>query len=288
MKEILQKKTLFIVIPVLVALLSFFVLAGPASSAAFHQKTLDALEEKQTTVLELSAASTAASAAITLIPGDVATPIADQLAGLSSHFMLVLCAIFLEKYLLTITGTVTFSILIPLSCGLFVLYVLFNWKSLYLLAAKLFLFGILIFSVIPASVYLSQLIEDTYQTTIQSTMEAAKEAADSIQDASGAEQQKDQEEKGFFSGLISNVTEGVSGAVSGAAEKAGEIVNSFIEALAVMVITCCVIPVLVLMSFVWFAKILLAVDLPVSYGSLHHKMTGQIQSKMSLAKTKVE
>lgn len=38
-----------------------------------------ALEEKQTTVLELSAASAAASAAITLIPGDVATPIADKL-----------------------------------------------------------------------------------------------------------------------------------------------------------------------------------------------------------------
>ena len=102
MKEVLQKKTLFVVIPLLIALLSVFVLSGPASSPDLHGSTLAALEEKQTTVLELSAASAAASAAITLIPGDVATPIADKLADLSSHFLLVLCAVFLEKYLLTI------------------------------------------------------------------------------------------------------------------------------------------------------------------------------------------
>ena len=84
MKEVLQKKTLFVVIPLLIALLSVFVLSGPASSPDLHGSTLAALEEKQTTVLELSAASAAASAAITLIPGDVATPIADKLEKPSS------------------------------------------------------------------------------------------------------------------------------------------------------------------------------------------------------------
>ena len=74
----------------------------------------------------------------------------------------MLCAVFLEKYLLTITGTVTFSFLIPVSCLLYVLYVLFDWKSLRLLAARLTAFGLLIFLVIPASVYVSDLIEDSY------------------------------------------------------------------------------------------------------------------------------
>lgn len=286
MREILQKKTLWIVIAAVVALVSFFVVAGPASSVAFHQKTLDMLEEKQTTVLELSAASTAASAAITLIPGDVATPVANELAGLSSHFMMVLCAIFLEKYLLTITGTVTFSILIPLACGLFILYLLFDWKSVYTLAAKLFLFGILIFSVIPASVYVSNLIEDTYQSSIQATIETAKETTETIKNEAETEEDEDQKE-GFFSGLISNVTNGVSNAVTGITDKAGEMVNSFIEALAVMVITCCVIPVLVLLSFVWFAKILLAVDLPFSYGGMHSQMKYGMQTRLRKVKAKV-
>ena len=64
-------------------------------------------------MLELTAASTAASAAITLLPGDTATPIAEKLADLSGYFLIVLCAIFLEKYLLTITSYVSFTILIP-------------------------------------------------------------------------------------------------------------------------------------------------------------------------------
>ena len=72
MKEVLQKKTLFVVIPLLIALLSVFVLSGPASSPDLHGSTLAALEEKQTTVLELSAASAAASAAITCrVPGKI-------------------------------------------------------------------------------------------------------------------------------------------------------------------------------------------------------------------------
>ena len=269
MKEVLQKKTLFVVIPLLIALLSVFVLSGPASSPDLHGSTLAALEEKQTTVLELSAASAAASAAITLIPGDVATPIADKLADLSSHFLLVLCAVFLEKYLLTITGTVTFSFLIPVSC---LLYVLYDWKSLRLLAARLTAFGLLIFLVIPASVYVSDLIEDSYQASIEATIETARDAAAELESES---ETAGEGEKGFFSGLISTVTDGVSGIT----DKVGEMVNRFMEALAVMLVTCCAIPVLVLLSFLWFAKILLSVELPVSYSGIHHGLKDRLFRK---------
>ena len=93
MQENPARKYLPLVLPLLIALISVFILSGYASSAQFHADSLAGLEEKQATVLELSAASAAASAAITLIPGDTATPIADKLADLSSHFLVVLCAI---------------------------------------------------------------------------------------------------------------------------------------------------------------------------------------------------
>lgn len=271
-----KQKLLKIAAAVLVALISFFVLAEPFSSVGFHQRTLEELEEKQTTVLELSAAATAASAAITLIPGDTATPIADELAGLTSHFMLVLCAIFLEKYLLTITGTVTFSILVPIACGLYILYLLLSLRTLRTLAAKLFLFGVLIVAVIPTSVWLTNMIEDTYQESIQATIETAKETTTAIQDESETEKEDDE---GFFSGIISSVTNGVSSAVTGVTDKAGKLVNRFIEALAVMAITCCVIPILVLMTFVWLAKMILAVELPMSYGGIQHGVQDNIKSQ---------
>ena len=71
-----QKKILFALIPIVIALLSFFVIARFTSSTEFNAKTIQSLDDKKTTVMELAAASTAASAAITLIPGDVGNPIA--------------------------------------------------------------------------------------------------------------------------------------------------------------------------------------------------------------------
>lgn len=62
--------------------------------------------------------------------------------------------------------------------------------------------------------------------------------------------------------------------ISGVAEKAGELVNHFIEVLVIMLVTCCVIPVLVLLSFIWFAKIFLAVDFPGSYREIHNGIKG--------------
>ena len=145
MIEKLRQNALFLILPLLAALFSFFVLSNIASSSEFHKHSIAALEEKQTTVLELPhVLRCSASAAITLIPGDAATPIAEQLADLSSHFLVVLCAIYLEKYLLTITGFLAFKVLIPVACLAYILNVIFDWKGLRLLAGKLAAFGLLI------------------------------------------------------------------------------------------------------------------------------------------------
>ena len=80
-----------VAVAVILALASIFGVAKLTTDPAFYQKSIAALEEKQETVLELTAASTAASAAITLLPGDTATPIADKLADLSGYFLIVLC-----------------------------------------------------------------------------------------------------------------------------------------------------------------------------------------------------
>ena len=259
----LRRNALFLILPLLAALLSFFVLAGVASSSEFHKHSIAALEEKQTTVLELSAASAAASAAITLIPGDAATPIAEQLADLSSHFLVVLCAIYLEKYLLTITGFLAFKILIPVACLAYILNVLFDWRGLRLLAGKLAAFGLLIVLVIPVSLQLSNMIEDTYQASIDSAQDAAEEIEDSA--AEGGD------EKGFWAGLL----DGITHAASGAADKVGRMANDFLEALAVMLVTSCIIPILVLLSFVWLAKTLLSIQIQIPLPGQAERQSGR-------------
>lgn len=54
--------------------------------------------------------ATATSALITLIPGDVGTPIAEKVADLSGYLLIVLCAVYLEKYLVTLTGYAAFKL----------------------------------------------------------------------------------------------------------------------------------------------------------------------------------
>ncbi len=259
MKDINPKAlmTIKVVLSLMLAFASIFVLAKYASSPEFHAETIKALDDKKTTVLELTAASTAASAAITLLPGDTATPIADNLAELSSYFLLIVCAIYLEKYLVTITGYATFVVLIPAACILFAINVFWENESCKQLVRKLFVFGIAIFLVIPASVQVSNLIEATYETSINNTIESAKNATEEIEKT--ANDSEEAENKGIIGGLISQVQDSVSNVT----KKVENVLNNFIEALAVMLITSCAIPILVLFFFVWLVKMILGVNIEV-------------------------
>ena len=274
-----QKKILFALIPIVIALLSLFVIARFTSSTEFNAKTIQSLDDKKTTVMELAAASTAASAAITLIPGDVGTPIANKLADLSSYFLIVLCAIYLEKYLVTITGYAAFKILVPIACVFFSGYLLWRKEILRVVAQKFLLFGLAVYLVIPASVKVADMIETTYASSIESTIETAKQTTDDIESETGESGQVDDKSSneksqsdsdsdskenagGFFSGLFNKVQEGVSTATA----NVENVLNNFIEALAILLVTSCLIPILVLIFFVWLVKMLLGlnIDIPTS------------------------
>lgn len=274
-----QKKIIFALIPIVIALLSFFVIARFTSSTEFNAKTIQSLDDKKTTVMELTAASTAASAAITLIPGDVGTPIANKLADLSSYFLIVFSAIYLEKYLVTITGYAAFKILVPIACVFFSGYLLWRKEILRVVAQKFLLFGLAVYLVIPASVKVADMIETTYASSIESTIETAKQTTDEIESETGESGQVDDKSSneksqsdsdsdskenagGFFSGLFNKVQEGVSTATA----NVENVLNNFIEALAILLVTSCLIPILVLIFFVWLVKMLLGlnIDIPTS------------------------
>ena len=246
------KKAARIIIPFIIALISIFGVSRAAASPEFHAKTIESLDEKRNTVMELTAASTAASAAITLIPGDTATPIAEKLADLSTYFLVVLCAIYLEKYLVTITGYAAFSILIPAACVLYMVSV--KW-----LANKLIVFGIAIVLIVPASVQLSNLIERTYESSINETIESARQATEEIEGSAGDSDESEDDESGVLSGFFSKITDGVSGVV----EKVENILNDFVEALAVMIVTSCVIPIVVIIFFIWLVKNILGMNISI-------------------------
>lgn len=289
-----KQKCITAVVLLLVAILSITVVGKYASTPENHQKTIASLDEKKQTVMELTAASTVTSALITLLPGDTATPIAEKMADVSGYLLVVLCAIYLEKYLVTITGYVAFTYLIPIACGLWIFNLVSENATVRKLAAKLAVFGIVIFLVVPASVKISDLIGDTYQAQIEATIEEAKntqnilENSDLVNDTSatangtgttGAATGNTQEQNNSESGSVSNIFDWAKDAISSAKDSVANVVenvtistedlmqkvenslNHFIEAVAVMIITSCVIPMLVLLLFFWMVKIVLDVDL---------------------------
>ena len=177
----------------LIGLLSFTVLGKYASAPESHQATIASLDEKKATVLELTAATTATSALITLLPGDIGTPIAEKVADLSGYLLIVLCAVFLEKYLVTITGYAAFKIFIPAACVLFAANMMVRNRSVDKLARRLLIFGICIFLVVPASVKVSDLIETTYQSQIDATLEDAKSTQEMLENSSDSGQEQNEQ-----------------------------------------------------------------------------------------------
>ncbi len=256
MEFIREKRYIRAILCLVLAFVSVFGIAKPMTDVETHAETIAALDKKQATVMELTAASTAASAAITLIPGDAATPIADKIADLSSRFLIVLCAIYLEKYLVIITGYASWYLLIPVG-----LCLLAGWfairkggvkPALLQLATKLIVLGLAIALVIPASVKVSSIIEETYSTSIQQTIDSATQATEEIEAAT------QQENKTGFN-ILASITQGVSGAV----ENLEQVLNRFMEAIAVMIVTSCVIPIVVLMFFWWVVKAIIGVRMPI-------------------------
>ena len=292
----IKQKCITAAVLLLVAILSITVVGKYVSAPENHQKTIASLDEKKQTVMELTAASTVTSALITLLPGDTATPIAEKMADVSGYLLVVLCAIYLEKYLVTITGYVAFTYLIPIACGLWILNLAFENATVRKLAAKLAVFGIAIFLVVPASVKISDLIGDTYQAQIEATIEDARNTQNILENSgvvddtnatetTGTTEASEtvtgnvQEKENNNSGSVSNIFDWAKDAISGAKDSVANVVenvtisteelvqkvenslNHFIEAVAVMIITSCVIPMLVLLLFFWMVKIVLDVDL---------------------------
>lgn len=261
--ERFNSKTLILVVAlILVAILSIFVIAPFASSAKTHANSIKTLDEKKITVMQITAATAGSATALAAIPGDATTPVANQILKLSSYLLIVIGAIFLEKILITLTGFVAFKFLIPIACLLYAIY-LFAEKDFFKnLAIKLAVFGIVISLVVPVSISASNLIEKAYKNSINQTVEEAKNAQNEVNQAEGEET----EENNGWDKFTSNVKESISNigdTASKAIKKGEELLNKFIDAIAILLITSCVIPIVVLFAFVWLVKIIFNVNMPL-------------------------
>ena len=251
MSETALKKILLAALLLGLALFSFLFLADKAAAPATHAATVGVIDEKTEDVLKLTASASLASFGVSAIPGDTATPIAGKLADFAEYFLLILCVLYSEKYLLGIIGAGVFKVLIPCACVLAGVSLVCHPRLFRRLAVKLAAVGIALYLLIPFSFKVSDMIYGAYRESIDSTISAAETLSDETAPLADAAGDK---------GLVASILDRISETATSLTDRAVDTVNRFVETLAIMIVTSCVIPLLVLLFFLWVIKQLTGID----------------------------
>ena len=251
LQQINKRKLAAVLVLLVVLALSMTVVQKAASDPENHTGTIEALDEKKADVLKLTASSAAATA-LAAVPGDATTPVANKLADLTSYFLIVLMVVFLEKYLVTLTGYATFFILIPLACVLLGIGICAERPFLKVLARKVAAFGLVLFLIIPISMHVSGMIEATYEQSMETAVEEAENITEEINESTD-------EDGNVLEQALTKLKDGVSGLL----DKGEALLNHFIETIAVMMVTSCVIPVVILVFLLWLVKVIFGIQVSV-------------------------
>lgn len=265
-----MKKVIWVIVLLAIGCASFFWAAPKAQNPESYEKTIATLDSLENKAMIMTASSTALATAAAMVPGDVTNPIANKLADVAGYMVIVYVAIIMEKYLLAMSGLAAFKIMIPIALAAIGISIFVNGEkgkvTLHRLACKLALLGILLWALVPTSALVTNIINDTYDMSygVETELEeGVLESIDEIEAEEKAAEKSGEEEKGNFSiknlwsnivDKTSNVTETVKGKVSDGVVEFQNSMNKMIEGVAVMIVTTCVIPLCVLILFLWIVK----------------------------------
>lgn len=250
------KKGLLIIFAMIIATVFLFIISKWVMSENYVSQYTQAIDRNRDTVLKLMASSTAASAAITALPGDVATPIATELAELSKGFLIVLCALYLEKFLVAVCGTVAFQWLIPVAGGVLIVGIFGKKATIRTIGLRMIAIALALVLVVPASVKLSGMIENTYRDSIDQVIASAQSSAEQIQGSVNIQAEQEESSNGLGK-IIDSLMKSGDIIVNGASqlmEYFENLMSRFVESMAIMLVISCLIPLLVLLFFAWMVK----------------------------------
>lgn len=233
------KKIAIVALLLMLAVISITRVAPWAGNPDNHTHSIEQTQEKISTVMTLSAGAAGTSATLSLLPGDICTPIAEQLAELAKYFMMILSALYLEKFMISLAGYITFTVIIPIACVILSGSVIFEKKNWSTIAFKIAFIGLIIYIIVPASVKLSDMVYQTQAETVNSAVEEYNEL------------EIDGDSDG---GIISELTSLTNETI----DKVTSFLSRLLESLAVMIVTSCIIPILVFVFLVWLVKTIFA------------------------------
>lgn len=244
-----KKVILFTVLALLIGGFSFFRGAKLLESTDVYRETVQVLDDKRGNVMGMTAALVGTSTLITGLPDDMGTPVAEQLMDMTDWLLLVLCVVFLEKYGLTMLWVAACKIMIPLGCILFIADIAGGKRALRQIWMKLAVLSLVFTAAIPLGVKSAEMIEKTYETSIEALAEDGDELAQMME-------AETEEKDGWLDKIFGKVKDSAEAQL----EKAKEVLVRYTEQTAVMLVTSCLIPVVVLLFLFWVSKTVIGLD----------------------------
>lgn len=245
-----------VLLAVFFMMLSIFVLAYEVPQAKYLQSTVESLEASRTKIMEFSGATIATSLAITALPDDFGTPLADTLADMNTYFVFIFAVIFVEKLLVLEGVKFSFAWIIPIALGLYILGTLVTKDSIKLFGKKLLIFGMAVVLVIPVSTHFTEKMCADYLVYVDETIEEANDGAQKVNEIMAT----DEDEATIFDKLSAAFKTAMSG-MSDLLEYFESVIKKFINSIAIMLVTSFVLPLIVLFIFRWLLRELFSLNL---------------------------
>ena len=233
------------------AILSLAVFSKPLSSPESYRETIDVLDNQKTKAAALTVTVTAASAAISALPDDTCSSIGDELDDLAAPLFLITCMLVLEKFMLTTFGWLAFTFLIPAACLIGAVYTLWPQEQLFIWVKRLLVLALALLLLIPVSTAVVSMVENTYSDSVMRTFDNAQQLWEQTMQGSDS--------GNAFRDFFANIANGATALI----ETAKNMLSVLIDAVAVLLITSCAIPILTFFVFYKVVGYALKANIPV-------------------------
>lgn len=244
-----SKKVIKFLIPVFVAILSFSILSKQVPKASFINTSIDSIEESERTVERFTIAALSTSVAISFLPDDIGSSIANSLAEMDKYFIVILVALYVEKLMLTYGTAAAFKVVVPIGCGLIIAWMITKKDFLKKLAQKVFIFALAMILVVPCGTKLSDTICANYKEYVEEVITETESKSSTVTEiitTADEEQSVLDKISDAFKSAISSVTDLITYFKA--------VIKKCITAIAILILTTCVIPALTFIFFIWIIK----------------------------------
>ena len=254
-----------ILILVLIGVFSFFVITSWLPDRGFIKDSIESVEESSNTVMKFSAATLSTSLAISALPDDFATLLADSLADMNIYFIAILVMLHFEQLLIRYGVKLAFAIAIPVACGIGILAILLKKELLKGIAARVAVLGLAVALVVPCSTHITNYVAADLTAYVENTIADTEDGADKLNEAmdGGTEEQTIFEK---LSDLFQTAINDMSNLMSHFQNTIRKCMNS----IAILILTNCLMPLMNFFILKWILKETFHIAIPMPQMRRNH------------------